>query len=386
MSNNKGLRVLLVGEYSGVHTNLSLALREKGIDVVTMSEGDGYKSFPRDVDLAINGGIYNKFKKLNLIFDYLGVKGIYSLIKSFKKIWSLEDFDVVQIINPVAISCYSSLANYILIRILLYRNKRLYLCALGDDYYWVKYCLEGHLKYSPFDRLDKYNFKKYLFSFKYIYGLGFKSLNKFVVRKSEKIIPGLLDYKIPYSWSLKTTDVVQMPLTTAQIDNAKKLILEYSNEDIETISVFHGWQKGKEEKKGNDLLDAVMNKILLKYGSRISYKVVTDLPYSEYVKQFDNSDIFLDQVYSYDMGVNALLGMASGKVVVSGFEARGIDDLLIGINAVPDENELFEKLDAFFSDTTKISEVRLNSLKYIISNHNPDYVANKYLELWGSRG
>ena len=52
------LRILLVGEYSGVHSTLRNALAAKGHAPVLLSDGDGYKGFDRDlIGHAKNSGI-----------------------------------------------------------------------------------------------------------------------------------------------------------------------------------------------------------------------------------------------------------------------------------------------------------------------------------------
>ncbi|TOI27410.1 hypothetical protein CGI63_23185, partial [Vibrio parahaemolyticus] len=73
------MRVLLLGEYSGVHTNLAMVLKELGHDVITVSDGDGFKSFPRDVDLSFSPW----YKKLgiSIILDWLGLKGTAHFFK-----------------------------------------------------------------------------------------------------------------------------------------------------------------------------------------------------------------------------------------------------------------------------------------------------------------
>ena len=46
------MRILLLGDYSNVHATLADGLRQLGHTVVVASDGDGWKNYPRDVDLA----------------------------------------------------------------------------------------------------------------------------------------------------------------------------------------------------------------------------------------------------------------------------------------------------------------------------------------------
>ncbi len=49
------MRILLLGEYSGVHCTLAEGLRTLGHDVVVASNGDFWKDYPRDIDLERKG-------------------------------------------------------------------------------------------------------------------------------------------------------------------------------------------------------------------------------------------------------------------------------------------------------------------------------------------
>ncbi|WP_235445898.1 hypothetical protein, partial [Gulbenkiania mobilis] len=67
------------------------------------------------------------------------------------------------------------------------------------------------------------------------------------------------------------------------------------------MKIFHGWQAGKENRKGNDILDKAVKEAAVRVGSgKIAYVIAKNLPFDVYVKQFLDCDIFLDQIYSYD--------------------------------------------------------------------------------------
>ncbi|MFB2679531.1 glycosyltransferase [Shewanella mangrovisoli] len=384
------MKILLVGEYSGVHTNLAKALIEDGHIVKTISDGDGYKNFPRDLDLSIPDR--NKFFSNSVIKNvlyYIGLKGVFSYFKRRCDIEEFKGFDIVQLINPAPITVYSSLANFLLIRKLKKNNGKIFLCALGDDYYWVKLCLSKKLKYSPLDNYNILNFRNYLYSLKYIYGLGYKYLNNYVISSSIKVIPGLVDYKNAYAWSEKVTDIVGIPIDQEQYTKTKKIFEQESfKHDRTKITVFHGWQIGKDIRKGNDILDLVMKFIIQQNPEKINYEVVSGLPYAEYIKKFDLADIFLDQIYSYDRGVNAIMGMANGKLVVSGFEGFLTDDGLvtsIGINGISDFDALKNAISSVINDDEMRYAIIKNSLLYVLDNHSPNIVVKKYIDIWKSK-
>ena len=47
------MRVLLVGEFSGIHWALAEGLRHLGHEVCVVSNGNGWKNYPRDIDLKL---------------------------------------------------------------------------------------------------------------------------------------------------------------------------------------------------------------------------------------------------------------------------------------------------------------------------------------------
>ena len=49
------MKILLLGEYSNVHSTLALGLRALGEQVCVASDGDGWKNYPRDIDLSREG-------------------------------------------------------------------------------------------------------------------------------------------------------------------------------------------------------------------------------------------------------------------------------------------------------------------------------------------
>ncbi len=80
------MRILLIGEYSRAHLTLAEGLRHLGHEVLTASDGDGFKNYPRDIDLS---------RKSSELIDTL--TSMLSVIDKFKH---FKDYDVVQLINP----------------------------------------------------------------------------------------------------------------------------------------------------------------------------------------------------------------------------------------------------------------------------------------------
>ncbi len=371
-----------MGEYSGVHTNLTKALREEGYNVLCVHNGDGYKEL--NADIYINYKHYtssNKLINILLVFYYklltfMGLKGVFQIFKYKKSLNELKGYDIVQLINPIFLSDFGFIVNFVIFRKIKANNKKVFLCALGDDYYWVKYSLCGEFKYTMFDRLKLKTFKKYISQLIWVINPFYIFLNKYILSNVNAVIPGLFDYYIPYKHSAKCSEIVP-------------IIMQSSNQEMKIsypLKVFHGWQFGKEYRKGNDIIDEIFIILKNKYPSMIEYEIVGGLPYSVYIKKFNDCHIFIDQCYSYDCGVNGLLGMSYSKVVLSGMESEvkryyNLDYQPL-VNITPNKIHLLECIEDLIKNPKKLKEYSINARKFIEEYHSCDYVLGKYKEVW----
>ncbi|WP_413498574.1 glycosyltransferase [Buttiauxella gaviniae] len=379
----KNKRVLLVGDFSGVHYELRKQLGLMGYDVQLLSDGDVYKNFPADILFRQDIKNNRLAKVIRKITSSLGINGFFYFIRNVKMLLSLRNYDVVQLINPKPLQGFGLVLNFIFLRWIFKHNSNVYLCALGEDYYWVDACLKKAYKYSALDNLSKNTKDRYKYSLGFV-SFPFKMLNDYCLLKCKKIIPGLYDYYLAYCWHDKCINVIPLPIGDDLLAD-ESLCLDGN----EKINIFHGWQKGKELKKGSFIFDNAIKKIILKYGDKIDYSIIQDRPYKEYVSLFKQSHIFIDQCYSYDKGMNALLGMAAGKVVFSGAEditkdAYKLDETgsLPLINAVPDESVIFEQIESLVLDVNKINVMSKRAIQFTKDNHSVLNVTLQYLDVW----
>ena len=120
------MKVLLIGEYSGVHVNLKkgLAKTHPEVQVTLVSNGDRFKNFDRDID--IRGYESN-------LYLYTATR----LIKELNFILQSDKFyDVIQIINPDIFSRFLPLQW--VYKILRKKCNKFILLAAGDDYYFLE--------------------------------------------------------------------------------------------------------------------------------------------------------------------------------------------------------------------------------------------------------
>ena len=366
--------ILLLGDYSSVHYELSKALKDKGYNVLLFSDGDAYKKIKCDILLPETKKYKNRL--LNIIINLLRFSGLFGIKNYFtvkKEIEKINNIKAIQIINPVIIPSLGAIGNILLVRYLSKKNVFLSLCALGDDYKYVSACINKKFKYCPMDRIFENGIKsvgRYLYMLKYVYSPLYFILDLYTRRKVNIIIPGLLDYKIAYENEKNVNEVIELPISKENFMIPKKS--KYP------LKIFHAWQNGKELRKGNDVLNRMIEKYIQEFGnSKIDYEIINGLTYDEYLKKYKESDIILDQVYSYDRGVTGALAMASGKVVFSGFEEGHFD---IGINATPNEDELYKDFIRLVNSLDLVDELKIKAYKFALEKYDSKKVANRYLK------
>ena len=153
------------------------------------------------------------------------------------------------------------------------------------------------------------------------------------------------------------------------------------------IVIFHGINSNNYYRKGNDIFEAALDIIKSKYAEKIEIITVRSLPYSEYIKAFNQAHILLDQIYAYDQGYNALEAMAKGKVVFTGAEKEWLDyynleEDTVAINALPESNKIAKKLEWLIENPDTIIEISINARQFIETHHHYVNCAKNYLNTW----
>ena len=150
------------------------------------------------------------------------------------------------------------------------------------------------------------------------------------------------------------------------------------------IKIFHGVSRYGH--KGSNYILAAMNKIKQKYKKDVECIVVEKLPYSEYIPLLQASDIVIDQTNSYGTGMNGLIAMAMGKVVLSGNEKlKAKNDPTINspcINIQPSSQQIFDVLDNLIDNRQNIDKISEDGRSYVKSTHSHVNVAQQYVNRW----
>jgi len=360
------MRILLIGEYSNVHWTLAQGLRKLGHEVCVISNGDFWKNYPRDIDVARTPG------KLG---------GIRLLLKLWSILPKMRGYDVVQLINPMFFELKAERLFWFY-QYLRKHNKRVFLGAFGMDFYWVHECIEHKpLRYSDFNIGEKLRTNEDAMKERADWlGTAKERLNKLIANDCDGIVTGLYEYDVCYRPLFpEKTCFIPFPINPIQSINPIT--------SSQKLRIFIGISKQRSAYKGTDIMLKAAEAIASKYPEQVVLKKAEGVPFAEYQQMMDSSDILLDQLYSYTPAMNALLAMSKGIAIVGGgepenYEILGETELRPIVNVEPNYESVYHELEQMVLHPERVSELKHQSIEYIKKHHDFVKVAMQYVDFW----
>lgn len=369
------MNILLLGEYSNVHWALAQGLRALGHHVTVVSDGDGWKDYPRDIDLRRRS---------------LTTTGTIRYLCDLASVWpKLKGYDVVQLINPVFIDLKAERI-WPFYRFLRRHNGKVFLGAFGIDHYWVRVGMDCKtFRYSDF------NFGEVLRDYPFMHTMindwlhGAKGeLNQRMAEDCDGIISGLYEYEMCYRpFFPDKTRFIPFPINRATLTPVDTL-----NTSLTTLNFFIGIQRERSAYKGTDIMLSALHQLQADYGEdRMKILLAENVPFAQYQQMMNNSHVLLDQLYSYTPAMNALLAMAKGLIVVGGGEEEQYQlldeqELRPIINVQPTEQDVYEQIaHRLLSGAEDIHQLQLDSMEYVRRHHDHIQVAQQYLDFYSDR-
>lgn len=245
----------------------------------------------------------------------------------------------------------------------------------GDDAYFWEYGRKK-LKYGPFEDTLKLDYK----ATTTIYCTKRQfDLNKFIAKNVSGIIPIMFEYAVSYENCSNVLPPIPIPI------NIDKVNYKENKVDNKFV-VFHGLNRPGF--KGTHHIEAAFQVLKQKY-SDVEFIIKGKMPLNEYLELMARTNLVIDQTNSHSHGVNGLLAMAMGKVVLGGVEKESLDIFSIdsspAINIKPNSDDIIDKVSKVIEmSPEKIKELGEASRLFIEKNHNYKTIAQKYLNTWES--
>lgn len=358
------MKILLLGEFSGVHRNLKDGLETLGHDVMHAGTGDGFKQL--EVDLSFDTNLPSVLGK------------VVSYLKPHLNRKYLSGYDFVQVMSPFLFYRHrfskwvNDLYHNILYSFLKANNGPMFLLAAGSDgYYWRN--TPKYMRYSPHRDEIKYDFhgrrhpleKEEAFEF-----------NKEFLDWYDGIIPTHFEYEVAYEGEDKLLKAIPSPINTDKISKT------WSFNDGK-VNVFHGLNRYGF--KGTHHVEAAFD-IISDRRNDIMPSIEGRMPLADYLKLMKRMDIIIDQTNSYSLGVNGLFALAMGKIVLGGSEPEALACLGIdtspAVNILPDKNDIVEKLTFLLDNKYEFEERSFESRQFVQRFHDCKKVAQQFLDVW----
>lgn len=357
------MKILLLGEYSGLNKELKNALKILGHEVTLAASNDFWKKIPVDINLGYGENIFS-YKMRQFILPFLNLD-------------KLSGYDIVHVVN-FYIFPRSLYLNLWLIKFLKKNNGLVSLSGAGDDPFFVKFSSET-MRYNPIPSHEKYDRggrKYYMRSDKHL--SYYSEYMKYV----DVVIPIMYEYYSTFNaagFQNKTKEPIPIPIDCGNI--------KYKRQEItgnEKIVFFHGLNRPGF--KGTFLIERAFERLEEKHGDSVDCLIRGKMPFDEYMKTLGRMNVVVDQAFSYSLAMNALYSMAHGKVVCGGVEP---ESLIIyngskppAFNIKPSIEDMLEVFDEIIDHRDEINDLSEKSRAFVEKFHNPILVAEKYIEKW----
>lgn len=366
------LRILLLGDYSNMHSQLARTLRAMGHSVTLFSDGSGFQDTERDFDVSRRPG------KLG------GALLAARLMWPWHK--HLRGYDVVALQSPHFVELRPRRLRWFFDR-LRGENAKVFLTSAGFDPVYIAEALDPHssLRYnelrmgslpSPLAVANPGLVKAWMTP-------EMVSYNHYVYQHVDGVVTALYEYQVAAEHFLGPEKVHYggIPIDT----DALEVYTQPAHP--ECVRMFLGRHAHRILEKGTDVLARAATAVCERHPGKVALDIVENRPYREYVDMMRGSNIVLDQIYSYTPATNALIAMAHGLTAVSGGEDAYYD--FIGecdnrpiVNAPWREDKLVEVLDDLVSNPDDLARRGQSSRDFVVKHNNATTVAKRFLEAW----
>jgi len=352
------MKILLLGDFSSSHYNLQQALKEREHDVTLVSRGDGFKRTPSDVKLYTRKPTENKI---------LGaIKEMYNQYEISK---TLRNFDIVQ--TAAHVFFHNRIDKYLFPKIFDYNKKTVMFHGASTLPYnrFVK-----TLKYFPCDTCKLYD----LPGNKCIHEEpDAESIEYSLYERYNAIVSSHYEYYKSFENTIFKNKNLFIPIIIKH--NKQNILPSFDGK----LNVYYGEiRKGF---KGGAVIEKAIEMVKSStYSEKFNFFTSKHIPYDEYIKVINETHILIDQVNSYSYGVNSLIGMSKGKIVLSGAEKEAVE--FMGstveecpiINIEPTAEDVFNKLISLLNDKKNLRERSEGGISFVQKYHSPEKISQQY--------
>ncbi len=364
------MRILLLGEASFVHSTLRKGFEALGHDVTLVSAGCIWDC-PRDIDLSRN-------MRLGMLS---GLKVIWKILTNLRvfignDIVQMNDFHTI----PLKLGW-----NELFFKFIKRFNKKVVRGCWGDDIVVFDSQAQGILAYSDTHiGMRPINVEDNKWRIEEQHLPEFLSCCRYVNKHVDAFAACLYEYYAYYDREEYRSRLHYLPLPI-EIPEAKDIKVKGERWPIKVLV---GIQKRRDFIKGASIIGELVDKIAAEHPDKVEVRKVYDVPYNEYCKILEESDVLVDQLYSYTPAMNSLAAMSRGTVVIGGGEEKYYEFIrekelrpIINVRPQQDEHNL-EVLRKALLTPGRISQLSRESIAFVRKHHDYMKVSRQYLEMY----
>lgn len=360
------MNILIIGEYSAFAKHLKNGFKQLGHNVTIVTNGDGWKTITGDSDdinydekkLKIFGKVVRGSQYLRAIFTNRHI--LNQINKHSYELIFVVNFHFLRNLSPFRVG--------IPLRFIKRRIKKgtkLIMSACGGD---------PALFYTYPDYYKMIGAVEKLYDIRY----------DFLLKNSDIIIPtcytywyAVANYCNKFGYNAKINNSIALPITIEKNYVLKSCIGR-------KIVIFHGISRPVH--KGTMFIKEAMDRLQKDYPDLVVCICKDRMPYSEYIKLFDEIDILIDQTLKIGngWGINAAIGAMKAKCVLTpckkeNEEQMGIPNLPF-VYIKPDSDQIYNTLKELILNPQRIDEIKLHSREIAEKYFDCKIVAQRYLD------
>ena len=357
------MKILLLGELSGVHQELSRALRSAGDNVTIGHSRMANPDFESDIPF---------FRPPPGPMSHVArARSVASQLFNAPR---LTGFDIVQLITP---KFFDWRLHRAMLGYLERNNRRLVLIntSCTSDYHRRV----AELTYSPCAQCKQFDLK----SENCLY-------NRDDERRAEVIAFAAADAIVAthyeYGYALQDTGfadklvAIGLPIDT-KVHRPAPLPADGP------IRIWYG--ETRFGFKGGGFIKPALDRLAAgPLKERVEVVQTGRLAFDDYLKFLDTVHIVIDQASSYGAGMNAYYALARGRVTLSGAEPESMDFYGIPqaenpmINIRPDADMIHDTLASMVEDRAVLEQIGRSSSAFVERYHSAEVIAGQYLALY----
>lgn len=360
------MRILLLGEHSGIHAELKQGLTALGHEVLLVSNGASWRKIGADINLMGGGkGIVGKVGRL---------------ARPFQLIPKFGEFDVVQLVHTDVFRNFLG-TNRIVIREALKRSAKVFLSVSGCDPAFYQFNNAGSGSAALCESCKLRDLKRSTCRYQ---TEDQAHWNDEIIANVDGVIPWAYEYGQAFREFQNVPNLMETMPFPISVEN----IPYFPNRSGAKVVFFHGLNR--EGFKGTDLITAAMENLRKRYPNDVDVIVDGRMPLKQYQDLLRRVNVVIDQLYSLSYGMNALYSMAHGKVVLAGndrgvMESIGLGDCPI-VSITPDIRAIEAAMKRVLETKDRMEDIGAASRRFVSEHHASQTVAARFVDLWRSAG